>query len=114
MNNKKSNKETTNTPENKLCCCYSKNSHDMRACGLCYTFCYKSDELDQCNFCPYTFKEYYESGYFMTKLSGTDPDCCCSIVFLPIKLPLFFPCLLGSIFNNMINCCCNTKANYLF
>ena len=114
MDNNKSNKETTDTSEHKLCCCYSKNSHDMRACGLCYTFCYSPNEIEQCYFCPYTFKEYYESGYFMTKQSGSETDCCCTVAFLPFKFPLFFPCLLGSLFNNMINYCRDTKANYLF
>ena len=119
MDNNKSNKETTDTPdtpdtpEHKLCYCYSKNSHDMRACGLCYTFCYKPDEIEQCYFCPRYFKEYYESGYFITKQLGSEPECCCTVAFLPFKLPLFFPCLLGSLFNNMINYCRDTESNYL-
>ena len=115
MDIKKSNnkEENSNSPEHKLCCCYSKKSHDMRACGLCYTFCYNPNEIAHCYFCPKTFKEYYESGYFITNQSGSEPECCCTVTFLPIKLPLFFPCLLGSIFNNMINYCCSTKANYL-
>ena len=83
MDNNKSNKETTDTPEHKLCCCYSKKSHDMRACGLCYTFCYKPDEIEQCYFCPRYFKEYYESGYFMTKQSGSEP-----IVVVPLHFYL--------------------------
>ena len=115
MNNHKiiNKEENPETPEHKLCCCYSKNSHDMRACGLCYTFCYSPDEIKQCYFCPRYFKEYYESGYFITKQTGTETECCCTVTFLPIKLPLFFTCLLGSLFNNMINYCRNTEANYL-
>ena len=53
------NKEKNLSSEHKLCCCYSKKSYDMRACGLCYTFCNNPNELNQCYFCPKTFNEYY-------------------------------------------------------
>ena len=101
------------TQEHKLCCCYSKTSDDMRACGLCYTFCYDPNDIAQCYFCPRTFEEYYTSGYFVTKQPGTEADCCCTVSFLPFKFPLFMPCLLGSLFNNMINYCRSTESNYL-
>lgn len=100
--------------EHKYCYCYSKNSDDMRACGLCYTFCYNPNEIDQCYFCPKTFNEYYKSGYFSTNTTSKEGDCFCTIVFLPCKIPLFFPCLLGSLCNNIINYCRNTESNYLF
>ena len=104
--------------ENKMCCCYNKASKDMRCCGLCYTFCYITNKDDQCFMCLNTFEEYYTSGYFITTCGygETNEDCenCVPTVFcLPVKLPLFLPCLLGSIFNNCINCCRDTDANYL-
>lgn len=104
------------------CGCYNKEtSNDMRCCGLCYGLCTTRNKADQCYVCPETFEIYYNSGYFVTtdSLSKTgEPceDCLCTILCLPTKLPLFFPCLLGSIFNNVINVCRNTTTiphNYL-
>ena len=102
----------------KNCWCYNKNSKDMRCCGLCYTFCYVTNKDDQCYMCPETFELYYTSGYFVTTCgyghSGEDcEDCIPTTMCLPLKLPMFFTCLLGSIFNNCINNCRDTDANYL-
>jgi hypothetical protein len=114
MENQTTKKPNTKIIQNKLCYCYSKNSIDMRACGLCYTFCYNPNKIEQCYMCPNTFNEYYTSGYFVTKYSGSVDDCCCTVTFLPCKIPLFFPCLLGSLCNNIINYYRNTNTNYLF
>ena len=97
---------------NKWCYCYNKDSTDSRCFGLCYCFCpIKIDkDVDKipCEFCPKTMKEYIDSGYF-----NTENDGLCTILCLPLKIPLFFPCILGSVFNNCINCLCNTNRNYL-
>jgi len=36
-----------------------------------------------------------------------------NMCFLPIKIPLCLPCLLGTIFNSIINSCRGTNHNYL-
>jgi hypothetical protein len=102
----------------KKCWCYNKESQDMRCCGLCYTCCYFPNKDDQCYMCPETFETYYTSGYVITtdgsSRTGEDcEDCLCTTLCLPIKLSLFFPCLVGSLFNNSINYCRNTNTNYL-
>ena len=91
----------------------------MRCCGLCYTCCYIPDKDKQCYLCPETFKTYYTSGYVVTtdssiKTNEECEDCLCTILCLPFKLSLFWPCLCGSLFNNAINCCRDTNTNYLF
>jgi hypothetical protein len=102
------------------CGCYNKEtSHDMRCCGLCYGLCNTNNKDDQCYFCPETFEIYYKSGYFVTNdgLSRTGEPCedwFCTIICLPTKIPIFFPCLLGSLLNNFINYCRDTNDNYLF
>ena len=122
INNIKNNiKNTTlknNRTQKKHWCCYNKESQDMRCCGLCYTCCYIPDKEEQCYMCPETFEIYYNSGYFITtdgySQTGEEcENCCCTTFCLPIKLALFWPCLLGSLFNNSINCCRNTNMNYL-
>ena len=114
--NKHSDNETPE-PNEKPLCCYNKESKDMRCCGLCYTFCYNPNKDNQCYVCPETFKIYYKSGYFTT-IDGSQTgeeceNCLCTVLCLPIKIPIFFPCLLGSLFNNAINYCRNTETNYL-
>ena len=106
-------------PKNSFCGCYDKElSNDMRCCGLCYCYCQNLNKEDQCNCCNETFKEYYNSGYFITTSGYGNTEepcenCVCTIMCLPFKFPLFFSCFLGSIFNNMINICRNTNNNYL-
>jgi len=104
---------------NLMCCeigCYSRKSHDMRCCGICYIYCpltrdsYNSTELEQYEICQPDLCVYCNSGYIVTYEQGTDCTVCC----IPVKLPLFSLCLLGSIFNNCINCVRNTNHNYLF
>ena len=100
---------------NLFCCktgCYRKDSPDMRCCGLCY-MC--SDEpTDGC--CIPTMTEYFKSGLWKTTDGyGSDSDnYCCTIICLPVKIPLCFPCLLATIFNSIINSCRGTNNNYLF
>jgi hypothetical protein len=106
-----------------LCCnigCYKKNSPDTRCCGICYNYCRIKDnnynlDLDyreNCEFCLPTLKDYCNSGYIITYNGIPRNDCtlCC----LPLKLPLFMPCFLGTIFNQCINCIRDTNTNYLF
>jgi hypothetical protein len=98
---------------NKWCYCYNKVSTDSRCFGICYCFCPAKNidkDLDnnRCDICPNTFKEYIDSGYF-----NTENDGLCTILCLPIKIPLFFPCILGTACNNFINCLCKTNRNYL-
>ena len=114
-------KQTTNKTNKpvKKCWCYNKESLDMRCCGLCYTCCYIPDKDKQCYVCPETFEIYYNSGYFITTDGGSQTgeeceNCLCTAFCLPLKLPMFFSCLLGSLFNNSINYCRNTESNYLF
>jgi hypothetical protein len=116
MNTEKNKK---NEKHVKPCWCYNKESKDMRCCGLCYTFCYISNKDDQCYMCPETFREYYTSGYVITTdgygHTGEEcEDCLCTTLCLPFKLSLFWSCCFGSLFNNSINYCRNTNANYLF
>ena len=117
--NTQKNEKILKEKDNKVCCCYNKQSKDMRCCGLCYTFCYVPNKDDQCYMCLNTFEEYYTSGYFITtcgygKTDDECENCVPTTLCLPIKLPIFFTCLLGSIFNNCINYCRVTNANYLF
>lgn len=98
---------------NKCCPCYNKDSTDTRCFGLCYCFCRAKNidkELDihRCDICPNDLKEYINGGYF-----NTENDELCTVLCLPIKIPLFFICLLGSACNNCINCSFNTNRNYL-
>ena len=112
--------DTIKSSHKPYCCCYNKEiSNDMRCCGLCYTFCYIPNKDKQCYACPETFEIYYNSGYVITtcgygKTDDECDDCVPTTVCLLTKLPLFFPCLLGSIFNNIINKCRGTEHNYLF
>ena len=97
------------------CCCYSKDSIDSRCCGVCYCCCPSKTIQEQCNFCPIDFNDYWSSGYVQTHDGyGNTSDCCCFCVWLPVKLVLFSPCFLGSIFNNCINWSRGTRLNYLF
>ena len=98
---------------NKCCACYKEDSTDTRCFGLCYCFCPAKNidkDLDsgRCDICPNHMKEYIKSGYF-----NTENDGLCTVLCLPIKIPLFFPCILGSACNNFINCICKTDRNYL-
>jgi len=103
----------------KKCWCYNKDSQDMRCCGLCYTFCYIPNKEYQCYLCPETFEIYYTSGYVITsdgygKTDEECEDCFCTTLCLPTKFALFWPCCIGSVFNNSINYCRDTNMNYLF
>ena len=116
---------TSPTTTNKTCLCdcrkhgcYKYGSPDNRCCGLCYCFCpakHNSKTLDKnrCDFCPNTFSEYLESGYFKTIDGSREDDsaCFCTTICLPFKFPLFFPCFLGTLFNHACNNCCCTFAN---
>ena len=115
----KINDTITEQPKNSICGCYNKDkSNDMRLCGICYCYNNNLNKEEQCSFCPETFHEYYNSGYIITssgfsKTGEPCEDCFCTGFCLPVKFPLFFTCCLGSICNNMINCCRDTNANYL-
>jgi hypothetical protein len=102
-----------NTKPKKCCPCYNEDSTDTRCFGLCYCFCRAKNidkELDRhrCDICPNDLKEYKNSGYF-----NTENDELCTVLCLPIKIPLFFICILGSACNNCINCTFKTNRNYL-
>jgi len=122
--NSSTQKEKENTKKGINCYCYNKSSLDSRCCGACYCLCPVNDKIEQCYFCPYTLLEYWNSGYVQTSggYGGANERCsndecsfCCIICF-PIKLPLFFPCLIGASFNHCINYIRggNTEHNYLF
>ena len=97
--------------------CYRTNSPDSRCCGICYNFNrlkdpnYYLEYKEPCECCLPTIKEYCNSGYIITQdsVSGDCTLCC-----LPFKIPLFMPCLLGTILNQCINCMRDTNTNYLF
>jgi len=99
-----------------ICCdCYNKSSIDARCCGACYCCCPEKTKEYQCNVCPNTFCIYWNSGYVQTEAINGSPDtngCCCMLCF-PVKFTLFFPCFLGSVFNNCINYMRDTDLNYL-
>jgi hypothetical protein len=107
------------------CGCYNKESTDARCCGLCYCFCpakhiNRTIDKDRCDFCPETFTAYRESGYFITYggygRHNNDDDCFCTTICLPFKIPVFSPCILGSLFNSLLNYCCYLETenrNYL-
>lgn len=99
------------------CYCYNKASTDARCCGACYCCCpSKKRKEELCYFCPYTFSEYWYSGYVQTIDGPHDKEpngFCCWLCFIP-KFGLFFPCFLGSLFNSCINCSRDTDVNYLF
>ena len=102
-----------------FCACYRKDSNDTRCGGLCYRLCpsEKTNNM-RCEVCTNGFWEHCRSGYIYTDDAGCNNDdnsagCYCIICF-PIKLGIFSPCLLGSIFNSCINTICKTNTNYLF
>jgi len=111
-----------------LCCCnlgcYNKTSPDMRCCGICYIFCplknnyynYTNFKYERCELFYPNINIYCNSPYCVTESSYglSENDCCYSCCCLPIKLPLFSLCLLGTIFNDIINTIRGTFHNYLF
>ena len=121
-NNSNPNRSEYIPSNRKGACCYSAESHDSRCCGACYWLCPSTVE-EQCNCCPNTFCDYWKSGYIQT----TDgilreeercdececDDCFWTTVCLPCKFPIFFPCLLGSVFNGCMNKLCGSERNYL-
>jgi hypothetical protein len=116
--------------DNKKCdkgkgkCCYSKESDDSRCCGACYWICPTGIIENQCNFCPNDFCEFWKSGYIQTSegsVRNNDScdececdDCFCTTVCFPLKITIFFPCFLGSLFNQCMNKVCASNRNYLF
>lgn len=100
------------------CPCYESTSMDARCCGACYYCCPSKNKDKQCECCPSSFDIYWNSGYVQTDSGyGNDKEkngICCWLCF-PVKLPLFFTCLLGSVCNNCINWSRSTyELNYLF
>jgi hypothetical protein len=113
-------------PSTKKKCthCYSSESNDSRCCGACYYLCPTKSIPDRCEFCPKTFSEYWHSGYIQTYEGsidtrdpcpecGCDEDCFCTTLCIIPKFATFFPCFLGSLFNNAINACTDCERNYL-
>jgi len=118
-----SNSEIKRTTENpfSLCGCYKNDSPDSRFCGLCYCL-YRNNDLNdrqfQCYICPVDVNEYCNSGYIQTKdgygygnSKEGNTNICCTCACFPIKFPLFFPCLLGSLMNHSLNKCCSPPYN---
>ena len=103
--------------------CYAAESDDSRCCGACYYCCPSKHIQAQCNVCPNTFCDYWQSGYIQTtsgpKRESQDcpdlecEDCCCTCVCCPFKFPFFFPCLLGALCNGSLNTLAGTHRNYL-
>ena len=92
--------------------CYRKDSPDMRCCGL---------NCESADFgCFPTLFEFCKSPLCITytntpnseSLPGDD-ECCCALCCCPFKFVITLPCLLGSTFNNIINCIRGTRGNYL-
>ena len=125
----KSKASPTPKPKNTLSnrkgtCCYSRESDESRCCGACYWLCPPNPKKERCECCPNTFCDYWKSGYIQTTQGGTRDedschececdDCFCTTICLPFKFPVFFPCFLGSLFNNCINELCVSNRNYLF
>ena len=108
--------------------CYNiETSQDMRCCGLCYYQCYQpntptEDKSEYCC-CPATFEDYVcKSEMVLTTMpykhidingDECDETCYATICWLPCKLPLFIPCCMGSVINNIINLMRGTHMNYL-
>ncbi len=116
MENSDQNKKLKHT-----CGCYSVDSYDSRCCGACYHWCPSESRAEtgtEKDVCPDTISDFFDSGYFITHCHSwqNDDDCFCTVLCLPIKFPLFLPCLFGSIFNNCINKLRSTPTNknYLF
>ena len=105
-------------------CCYSKESDDSRCCGACYLICPSKSVEEQCNCCPNNFCEFWKSCYIQTTEGSVREkdkcrececdDCFWTTVCFPCKFSLFFPCFLGSVFNECINKLCGSQRNYLF
>ena len=98
--------------------CYAKDSKDSRCCGICDKCFRTKDNNTRCDCCPNNLHDYCRSGMIYTD-SGTldknDETCgVCCVVCFPIKLSIFFPCCLGSWFNQCVNNCRGTNTNYLF
>jgi len=107
-----------------LCCCnigcYHKDSPDMRCCGICYCFCplhnnyYDNYNYDRCESFYPNINIYCKSPLCITSngLNSSSDECftCCC---LPLKLSLFSICLMGTIFNDIINTIRGTNRNYL-
>ena len=121
--------KTNKNPKNHLSirkgkCCYSKESDDSRCCGVCYCLYPTNPTEERCECCPNTFCDFWKSGYIQTTdgpLREEDScsececdDCFCTLCCFPIKFPIFFPCCLGSVFNDGINKLCRSNRNYLF
>jgi len=118
-------KNTENSISNrKGKCCYSKESDESRCCGVCYWLCRSNPTKERCECCPNTFCDYWKSGYIQTTegfVRDEDrcrdcecDDCFCTVICFPFKFPVFFPCFLGSLFNEGINKLCGSNRNYLF
>lgn len=110
--------------ERKGKCCYSKESDDSRCCGVCYWLCTSNTHKERCECCPNTFCDYWKSGYIQTTEGSVNKedscrefecdDCFCTVICFPFKFPVFFPCFLGSLFNEGVNKLCESNRNYLF
>ena len=99
----------------KLCGCYNRRSNDMRCCGLCYNMCPYSTVESRYYCCHVGIKSYCDSSLVITiDDMNNDNDFCCTILCLPIKIPMFFPCCICSFVNSIINCSRGTSSNYLF
>ena len=117
-------KTENNLSKRKGKCCYSKESHDSRCCGACYLLCPSNTSEEQCEFCHNNFCDYWKSGYIQTTDGINHPedrcpelecdDCCCTTCCFPLKFPIFFPCCLGSVCNEILNKLCGSNTNYLF
>lgn len=120
-NYKNSVKPNENESCDCCCWCYNKASTDSRCCGACYCCCPVKDNEDKRVLCPNGFSDYWDSCYVQT-VSGyggkqgaiEEKNGCFTCVCFPIKFSLFFPCFLGSLFNECINCMRYTDTNYLF
>jgi hypothetical protein len=105
----------SNTKQLDCLSCYSKKSSDARCCGLCFYCCPAKIYKDKFELCPINLYDYWISCYVQTNdgVRREEKDVCCFVCF-PVKIVLFFPCLLGSLSNGFINCLRKTDLNYFF
>ena len=100
----------------------STANNDKRCCGSCHCLCRSKTVDENKHICTKNVIDFWNSGYIQTSCgTGSNEikecgcnDCCATTLCLPLKITLFFPCFIGSLFNACINKVRSTDSNYLF